>query len=188
MDAVRADDEIVAASRAVGEADPRRSAVFELRHRCAEPNRDLCDRLTQRLVQCRSMDRHAAADAVPKTVDVDVGKQTAAVVEEALPPDRVRARRQSRSDAELIQCPYGVSRQIQAGAGRLPFGHPLNDLDVDVALIQSAGQRETGNTGTDDQHAHAVTSALLSGSHAQPRACARSRPCRRPSRPSCPPR
>ena len=36
------------------------------------------------------MNRDAPADTVPQPVDVDVGKQAAAVVEEALPPDRVR--------------------------------------------------------------------------------------------------
>jgi hypothetical protein len=49
------------------------------------------------------MDRHTGANAVPDPVDVDVGQKTAMVVEEALPPDRVRARGYGRFESELTQ-------------------------------------------------------------------------------------
>ena len=56
-----------------------------------------------------------------------------------------------------------MDREAAAGAARLPFGYPLDDLNGGATLTQGAGQRETGNTGTDDQrHACAVTSALPS--------------------------
>jgi hypothetical protein len=64
--------------------------------------------LAKRLVQVRSMDCHAAADAVPDSVKVDVGEKTAPVVEDALTSYRIRTGRH-RSDAELVQCSYCVS-------------------------------------------------------------------------------
>jgi hypothetical protein len=58
----------------------------------------------------RSMDRDAAVDAGPDSVEVDVGERTAAVVEEALPTDWVGAGGDVGSGAEFVQCPYGVGR------------------------------------------------------------------------------
>ena len=98
----------------------------------AVPSRigELCVGVAERLVQRRPVDRQAAADTVPEPVDVDVGQPTTAVVEEALPPDRIGARRNGRSDAELTQSPNGIAGQVQAGAGRLPLGHALDDLEL----------------------------------------------------------
>ena len=56
----------------------------------AESDRHVSGGLEKHLVQRRAMDREASADTVPKPVDVDVGQEATAVVEEALPPDRVR--------------------------------------------------------------------------------------------------
>jgi hypothetical protein len=103
-------------------------------------------------VQHCSLDRDAAPDAVPDTVELDVGERTTAVVEEALPSDRVRAGGHVRSETELTQSAYGVAREVEASAGRFPHSRPLDDLGGDVALMQGAGQPEAGNTGTDDQH------------------------------------
>lgn len=50
MDAVRADDEVVAAGRAVGEGHLRRPADFQVRHRRAEPDRHFSGRLAKRLM------------------------------------------------------------------------------------------------------------------------------------------
>ena len=36
----------------------------------------------------------------------------------------------------------------------VPLGHSLDDLAADVALTKGAGERETGDTGPDDQHTH----------------------------------
>ena len=130
MDAVRADDQVVAAGRAVGEAHSRRGAVFHVRDRGAESDRRLGVGLAKHLVQRRAVDRQAAADTVPEPVDVDVGQATTTMVEEALPPDRIRARRNGRSDAELTQSPHGIAGQVQAGAGRVPLGHALDDLEL----------------------------------------------------------
>ncbi len=74
MDAVRTDDQVVGAGRAVGEGHPRRLAVLQAGHRHAEPDVHVRSRLEQRLVQRGAMDRHATADAVPQPVDVDVGE------------------------------------------------------------------------------------------------------------------
>ena len=74
------------------------------------------------------------------------------MVEEALSPDRVGAGGDGGSDTELVQCPYSVARQIQAGTRGLPLVHPLDDLGRDAALKQGAGQRETGNSAAHDQH------------------------------------
>ena len=90
MDAIRTDNQVIVAGRAVGEADQRRLAVLEVGHRQTEPDVHGSSRIEQGLVQRRAMDRHAAADTGPQPVDVDVGEQAAAVVKEALPPDRVR--------------------------------------------------------------------------------------------------
>ena len=117
MDTVGADDEVVAAGRAVREDHLRRLAVLQVRHRRAEPDRHLGGGLEKHLVQRRAMNRDAAADAVPQPVDVDVGEKTAAVVEEALPPDRVGAGGDDGSDAELVQMPV---RRWPAGTGRRP--------------------------------------------------------------------
>ena len=110
-------------------------------------------------MQCRAVDRQAAADTVPEAVDVDLGQSTTPVVEEALPPDRLRSCRNCRSDAEFARSPYGVAGQVQAGAGLVPVGHSLYDLEADVALTESARERETGDTGPDDQHAHRFTAS-----------------------------
>jgi hypothetical protein len=110
------------------------------------------------------MDCNATADTLPKPVDVDLGQKTAAVVEEALALDRSRTHGQGRSDPELAQRPHRVARQVQAGTGRLPLGHPLHDLDDDLALIQGTGQAKTSDTCTDDQHTqggHRASSSRL---------------------------
>ena len=105
-------------------------------------------------MQRRPVDRQAAADTVPEPVDVDLGQTTTPVVEEVLPPDRIRARRNGRSDAELTQSPHGIAGQVQAGAGRLPLGHALDDFESEVVLTTGAGEREASDTGPDDQHTH----------------------------------
>jgi hypothetical protein len=52
-------------------------------------------------VQRRPVDRQAAADTV--------GQTTATVVEEALPPDRIRPSGDGGSDAELSQSTPGIA-------------------------------------------------------------------------------
>ena len=74
------------------------------------------------------------------------------MVEQALPSDRVGRGGQSSPDTELTERPHGVARQIQAGAARLPLGHPLDHFGRDSALMEGASQRKTGDTGSDDQH------------------------------------
>jgi hypothetical protein len=108
MDAVGADDEVVVLVGTVGEAHRRSSTVFQVGNRRAEPHRHLCSPLAKRLVQVRSMDCHAAADAVPDSVEVDVGERTAPVIEDTLATDRIGTGRH-RSDAELVQCSNPVS-------------------------------------------------------------------------------
>jgi hypothetical protein len=48
----------------------------------------------------------------PQPVDVDLGQTSTLMVEQALPPNRIRARGNSRSDAELAECLNGVARQV----------------------------------------------------------------------------
>ena len=105
-------------------------------------------------MQRRAIDRQASADTVPKPGNVDVGQATTTVVEKALPPYRIRSGCHGRSDAELTHAPHAVAGQVQTGAGRVPLGRPLYDLGCDVTLTNGAGERETGDTGPDDQHTH----------------------------------
>ena len=117
MDAVRADDQVVAAGRAVSEAHTRRGAGFHVRDRGAESDRRFGGCVAECLVQRRPVDRQAAADTVPEPIDVDVGQATTTMVEEPLPPDRLCSCDDCRSDAEFTQSAYGVAGQVQAGAG-----------------------------------------------------------------------
>ena len=154
MDTVRTDDEVVRACRAVGEAHPLLlTVVLEIGHRQAESERNLDAPRAEGLVQRRSANRNTGSDTVPVLVNVDVGEPAATVVENALPHDRVRTSSQLRPDPELVERPDAVARQVQAGAARLPLGHALDDIGRSAALVQSAGKRQTADTGTDDQHA-----------------------------------
>jgi hypothetical protein len=40
---------------------------------------------------------------------------------------------------------------MEPGAGRLPLAHALDDVNRDLPPIQGAGERETGDSGSDDQ-------------------------------------
>ena len=142
MDTVRADNEVVGAGRAVGEAHPLRLAVvIKLCHREAESERNLGAPRAEGLMQRRSANRDTGCDTVPVAANVDVGEPAATVVEKPLPHDRVRASSQLRPDPELVERPDAVARQVQAGAARLPLGHPLDDLGRDVPPPEGAGKR-----------------------------------------------
>ena len=135
VDTVRTDNEVVGAGRAVREAHPFRLAfVLEICHREAEPDRNFDAPRAESLVQRRSANRDTGSDTVPVAANVDVGEQAATVVENPLPHDRVRTSGQLRPDSELVERPDAVAGQVQAGAARLPLGHPLDDLGRDLPL------------------------------------------------------
>ena len=149
VDSIRTDHEVVLAGRAVGKA--RLALVTQVAQRKAEPDRSLGTAGAKRLVKRSSSDRDTAADAFPVAINVDVGEQTASVVEKPLPHDGARASGHLRQDPELVERPRAVAGQVHAGATRLPLGCPLDDLGRDAAEPQSAGKRQTGDAGTDDQ-------------------------------------
>ena len=142
VDAVRADNEVVGAGRAVGEAHPLRLiVVIKLCRREAESERNLSAPRANGLMQRRSANRDTTCDAVPVAANVDVGEPAAAVVEKPLSHDRVRASSQFLPEPELAERSDAVARQVQAGAARLPRGHPLDDFGRDVPLPEGAGKR-----------------------------------------------
>jgi hypothetical protein len=102
-------------------------------------------------VERRSTKRNTAADSLPVAANVDVGQQTATMVEKALSHDGVRASCHLRPDPELLERPGAVARQVHAGATRLPLRRPVHDLARDAAPAQGVGKRQTGDAGTDDQ-------------------------------------
>ena len=158
VDAVGADDQVVASVRAVGERRSRRLARLERRHRGTEPDVHVLRRVQQHVVQRRPLECDAATDACPVPLDVDLRQHPAAPVEEALPRDPVRPARDGCAEAELGECPDGVAGQVEARAGAVPALRPLDhEKVVDVsAQAERAGQREPGDPRTDDQHTHAL--------------------------------
>jgi hypothetical protein len=58
-------------------------------------------------VERRPLDGHAAT-AIPDPVEVDVGEETTAVVEQPLSPDRIGVGSEGRSDPGFEQRPHGV--------------------------------------------------------------------------------
>ena len=161
MDAVGADDEVVAVARPVGEGDPGRRAVLELGHRGGEAHRRLRGRLAQRLVERLSPNRDAISDPVPPSLDVDLGETTAPMIEETLLPDRVGVGRQRRRRAlsgPARRCPAGTGRPRSA-ASRIPARRPRACPHAGAARGPAKGRRSRRRrSGSSRRYAPALSS------------------------------
>jgi len=85
------------------------------------------------------------------------------MVVEALARDLDRPRGDPRLQAEGTEGAGGVARQIHAGTAGPPCRLLLDHLDRDAGAREHAGQRQTGDTATDDQQAPSIHGLSAAG-------------------------
>ena len=117
MDPVGPDHEVVLVAGAVAELGRDLAvALDEPIQRHTDADRRVIGSLAQRAVQLGAMERETRSDAVPELADVDIGEQSAAVVEEALSRDLDRSLGDFGVEAECAQSASGVPGQVDAGS------------------------------------------------------------------------
>ena len=135
---VGADDQVVAATAAVIEADLDGPVeVLQRPDGAAQLHRHA---LAEDLVQLGPRQGQAGTDAPPQLMQVDVGEQAPAVVEEALTGDPGPMGGHSALQAQGPQGTDAVGGQVDAGPGDTPAGFPFDHLRGEPGLAESSGQ------------------------------------------------
>ena len=161
---VGADDHVVLATTAVVEADLDRPVqVLQRLDGAAKLHRHA---LAQDLVQLGPGQGQAGTDIPPQPVQVDLGEQVPAVVEEALTGDPGPTGGHSALQAKGPQGTDAVGGQVHAGPADLPSGLAFDHLRGEPGLVQRPGQRQTGQPSPHDQDPVMLhrRSSMLAGS------------------------
>jgi hypothetical protein len=162
VDAVRADDQVIAARTTVAEFDGGGVALLaDPLHRSAQPDRRGVAVRCQDLVQVRAVHSQAAAHVAPQVGQVYVGQQAAAVVAQALMSDLRSALGDGGLQAQCTQGPHCVARQVDAHSGVGPGGCPLDHVGEHAAPPERPSGAETRDPGANHEDAQvgaAVTS------------------------------
>jgi hypothetical protein len=105
----------------------------------------------QRLVQCCPVQGQAGAHTIPQVGHVDVDKDASAVVGNLLALDPNRMPGHLGAQAEVVQRPYRVARQEDAGALGRRGGRAFDDLDCGSPPAQCASRGQAGDASADDE-------------------------------------
>jgi hypothetical protein len=122
-------------------------------------------------VQLGPRQGQAGADLAPEPVQVDVGEQAPAAVEEALTGDPGPTGGHSALQAQSPQGTDAVGGQVDAGPGDTPAGFSFDHLRSESGLAQRSGQGQAGQASPDDQDPVGIHSAsfILAGPRLQVR-------------------
>jgi hypothetical protein len=136
------DDQVVMATAAVVEADLDGPVeVLQRPDGAAQLHRQA---LAEDLVQLGPGQGQAGTDAPPQLMEVDVGEQVPAVVEEALTGDPGPTGGHSALQAQGAQGTDTVGGQVDASPGATPAGFSFDHLGGESGLAQGSGQGQTG--------------------------------------------
>src|SRR6266536_1149668 len=159
MHAVCADDEVVLAVRAVCEA--RADDLPVLVESCDRGAETDGDSVAQDLVEVAVAHGSARPGCTPEGGQVDVEKEAALVVQEALPDDLVGALVERSLEAEVAESPNRVGRKVDAGPGMRPACGTFDDVADDAVTTQRPAGRQTRDPRADDENAFPVGGSTL---------------------------
>ena len=94
----------------------------------------------------------AWSDRTPHRIDVDLGEEPPAVVQNPLISHTDRSRRHRIATAQRLERTHTVGREVDAGSRRRPGRYAFDDLCTDPARTQGAAKRESRDSCAHDQH------------------------------------
>ena len=94
----------------------------------------------------------ARSDGSPHCIEVDLGEESAAVVQNPLTAHTDRSRHHRIAEAQRLERTYTVGGEVDPGSHRGEDGRALDDLRGDPARTQGAAQREAGDPCAYDQY------------------------------------
>lgn len=139
MHAVRTEDEVVVAARAVVEEGiDDRPVLVQRGDGCPEAH---VDSVAQDLVEIAVPDGGARADRRPEGAEFDLEERAAALIEESLPRDLSASIEHRGSEPERRERPNRVARQMDPGARMRPARCTLDDLALDAVTARPKSAR-----------------------------------------------
>ena len=94
----------------------------------------------------------AWSDRTPHRIEVDLGEEPPAVVQNPLIGHTDRSRRHRIAKAQRLERTHTVGGEVNAGSRRCPGRCALDDLRGDPARTQGAAKRESRDSCAHDQH------------------------------------
>ncbi len=153
MDAVGADDQVVAVGGGVAELDGHPVVVLaEPLHRETHTDVHRVAVGCQDLVQVGTVQREAGADVAPQVGEVDVGQQASPMVAEALAGDQRSPLGYRRLQTEGTQRPCRVARQIDTRPGVRPSRLTLHHLGGEAPQAEGPGSAQPRDPCADHQN------------------------------------
>jgi hypothetical protein len=154
MDAIRADDEVIALEVGVPEADFDMPSVFGYTsYRRFPTNRRSFQARAEKLHDVAPERAARAGVRAPEARLVDGENQSTAGIAVLPSQDRHASLFQRVTHTKLAQGPYGVTRKVQTKPGVRRSVQPIDEHGSNLPLIKRTQHGEAGNATTDDQHA-----------------------------------
>jgi hypothetical protein len=98
-------------------------------------------------------DPDAGTDHAPDLREIDFGEQSPSVIEQSLMRDPDRSTEQCVDEAQRLESPNAVRREVEARPRRRPRRGTLDDFRGEALLSKRSPEREAADATTDNENA-----------------------------------